>query len=160
MASSGDAVFDLYNNTIAFNDLVGAVLTSPNASGAMVNNVIAHNGLYRHKAYPENTWGRAGIRGPGPAESKVRFDHNAFFGNERVDWLRDGTGATVDPSAWGTSRRIAGPLFVSETDLRPAPGSPLVDSGSPDILDANGTRSDLGATGGPDVGRTEPSWGD
>ncbi len=50
----------------------------------------------------------------------------------------------------------ADPLFTDTSasealdwDLRPAPGSPLIDAGDPGVLDADGTRSDIGAYGGP-----------
>jgi len=43
----------------------------------------------------------------------------------------------------------ADPLFVSDTDLHPDVGSPLVDAGDPALLDPDGSVSDLGVHGGP-----------
>ena len=40
-------------------------------------------------------------------------------------------------------------LNSCETSYRPRPGSPLTDAGDPKVLDDDGTRSDLGAYGGP-----------
>lgn len=37
------------------------------------------------------------------------------------------------------------------SDLRPAPGSALVDAGDPALLDDDGTRADIGAYGGPEA---------
>lgn len=44
---------------------------------------------------------------------------------------------------------IEDPMFVSSTDFRLQPGSPAIDSGDPSIFDADGSRSDMGAFGGP-----------
>ncbi len=66
-----------------------------------------------------------------------------------------GSGLTTDPT--GTSGNIAiDPVFVDYAadgaytdDLHLAAGSPLIDAGDPAILDLDGTRSDIGAYGGP-----------
>jgi hypothetical protein len=59
----------------------------------------------------------------------------------------DGTG-TID-SVYGNV--YADPMFVDRDngDLRLQKGSPCIDAGAPWILDKDGTRSDIGAFGGP-----------
>jgi hypothetical protein len=59
----------------------------------------------------------------------------------------DGTG-TID-SVYGNV--YADPMFVDPDngDLRLQKGSPCIDAGAPWILDVDGTRSDIGAFGGP-----------
>jgi hypothetical protein len=44
------------------------------------------------------------------------------------------------------------------TDLHLAPGSPLIDAGDPALLDPDGSRSDIGAYGGPGGGWTAVHW--
>lgn len=69
--------------------------------------------------------------------------------------------AAERPSAWSTgwtevaSDVVATPGFArtagepSTWDLHLLATSPLVDAGDPTLLDADGTRSDIGAYGGP-----------
>jgi hypothetical protein len=71
----------------------------------------------------------------------------------------NGAGAVSGLSSpTGTSGNIAvspGYTFYSSAvsaslwDLTLAPGSALIDAGSPSVLDVDGTRSDIGAYGGP-----------
>jgi hypothetical protein len=56
------------------------------------------------------------------------------------------TGAVeVDPQFWGTTD----PASCAGLTLYPRPGSPLIDAGSASVADRDGTRADIGATGGP-----------
>ncbi len=48
------------------------------------------------------------------------------------------------------------PLFVDTEEYEPAGGSPLLDAGDPGCLDTDGSRSDMGIHGGPNVGATDP----
>lgn len=147
---------DLFNNTIAYNDLLGASLDGAEVTGTFVNNVVAFNGLHRVQAYPADTFGgRFGVRGGSPAEETVFAPaYNVLFGNQLVDWVAaDGT--TVDPSTWETNQ-VADPRFPEERELVPGTDSALIDAGDPAILDADGSRSDVGATGGPNAGQTGP----
>lgn len=66
-----------------------------------------------------------------------------------------------DNSPWGTNSSTTEPVFADPLlngwpstrcdpeDLRLLPGSPAIDAGSPAITDPDGTRSDIGAFGGP-----------
>lgn len=62
-----------------------------------------------------------------------------------LDTSADGN-LSVDPGFVAYSRDGD----CSNDDLTPAEGSPLIDAGDPDILDADGSVSDVGATGGPE----------
>ncbi|HMV68332.1 MAG TPA: MopE-related protein, partial [Myxococcota bacterium] len=77
------------------------------------------------------------------------LEHNGFFGNagrdDRYAWEIDAVRGDPDyvlrddavpPTAW---------------DLRLQPGSAYIDAGDPAILDPDGSRSDIGAYGGPDA---------
>jgi hypothetical protein len=57
---------------------------------------------------------------------------------------------------WGATVRGVDPRLVSRNDLTPAPGSPLLSSGDPAIANRDGSRSRVGATGGPRAGATGP----
>jgi hypothetical protein len=82
-------------------------------------------------------------------ESFVTFAYSDF-------WRNSGPMAGSHP---GTRRGNVSvdPQFVNYTPTDPfhtwdfhlAPGSPLIDAGDPDLVDPDGTRSDMGAYGGP-----------
>jgi len=57
----------------------------------------------------------------------------------------------LDPPAVNVGNLVADPGFVDENggDFHLAASSPCLDAGSPRILDADGTRSDMGVFGGP-----------
>ena len=48
------------------------------------------------------------------------------------------------------------PQFTEDDNYTLASGSPMIDAGHPDIVDQDGSTSDLGRHGGPAAGRTEP----
>ncbi|MEW5741310.1 MAG: right-handed parallel beta-helix repeat-containing protein [Myxococcota bacterium] len=151
-----NARLDIVNNTIAYNDLLGVSLSGPNVTGTFVNNLVAFNGLFQRRAYPANTFGaQAGVRGDKPASSAFSPAFNVLFGNRTQDWVL-ADGVTVLSAADLGSNRFVDPRLVSELDLRLSPGSPAIDSGDPAILDLDGTRSDVGAQGGPDAQRRGP----
>ncbi len=83
--------------------------------------------------------GHAGVEAE---SSAVRFRYSDVWGNAPADFwgLSDPTGAhgnvSVDP-------------VVVDSDYHLDPTSPLVDAGDPRILDADGSRADIGAYGGP-----------
>lgn len=152
--AAGRGYLDAVNNTVAYNDQLGVFLGDPETTGRFVNNVVAFNGLDRWKSYPAATFGQGGIRGPAGAANPFAPAHNVLFGNRTVDWL--GTDGGTPAVEWGSTNLNVDPKFAGEYALRPSAGSPLVDSGDPAILDKDGSRSDVGATGGPDYGRTRP----
>jgi hypothetical protein len=81
----------------------------------------------------------------------VRSDYNLFWQN----------GIDLDGTSYGDSDRVANPMFVKDTlpnpqldfDYRLQAYSPGIDAGNPDILDVDGSRSDIGMYGGP-LGQT------
>jgi hypothetical protein len=52
----------------------------------------------------------------------------------------------ADPLFWGASR----PDDCENVTLYPDRGSPLIDTGNPSLTDRDGSRADIGSTGGPD----------
>jgi hypothetical protein len=86
-----------------------------------------------------------------PDSSDIRITYNCFYSNYPMTRPHigqiSGTG-TID-SVYGNV--YADPMFVDPDngDLRLQKGSPCIDAGAPWILDPDGTRSDIGAFGGP-----------
>ncbi len=112
------------------------------------NNAVAHtpsgNGLYAIEPYSgsESTLAYDAWDDNAPIDAGGYFSAVEGDGGEHVwgDEL-DGLGF-FDYSFDGD---------CSNDDLRPAPGSVLIDAGDPDLEDPDGTRSDIGAFGGPDA---------
>jgi len=118
--------------------------------------VLANNTVYGNAPY--GAWG-------GPAATFVLLANNVFAGNATAlfappgallgsgynDWF--GNAVDLDGPAGNPTDRSADPLFVdaSMLDLRLADGSPCRDAGDPavEFQDADGTRNDIGAEGGP-----------
>lgn len=78
------------------------------------------------------------------------LDHNGWHANTGGDVTGDaslGAGAVFgDPELWSFANDgVCDPLEV----LDPSHGSPLVDAGDAAVLDADGSRADIGAFGGP-----------
>ena len=136
------------NNTFVGNtsrtaDLGGAISVRSTPVG-ITNNLVM------------STFGGDGIVGD-DAEAVV-LSHNALWENLDDD--------VSPPLATDDTHVVAPPLLqlwtanedCSDDRLWPQVGSPLIDAGDPDILDLDGTRSDIGALGGPDAAPAQ--WDD
>jgi hypothetical protein len=75
--------------------------------------------------------------------------HNGMRrGVDNLNYIVGGTGGSfLLPDEFSI---ISDPLFTPEYTL--GSGSPCIDAGDPNILDPNGSRSDMGAFGGPGAG--------
>jgi hypothetical protein len=77
----------------------------------------------------------------------INSDYNLFWKN----------GLDLDGTTYGDSDRVADPMFIKDTipnpqldfDYHLQAFSPGIDKGDPNILDLDGTRSDIGVYGGP-----------
>ena len=133
------------NNTFAGNVArdVGAVEYFIYGALEFVNNAVVDSGTASAVDIYDST-----------SASASRLEYDGFYGN-------DGGEAT---GAWSPAEEFEGhvfedPLFVdwtddgdcSNDDLRLGQGSPFRDAGDPEILDGDGTRSDIGAYGGPEA---------
>lgn len=78
---------------------------------------------------------------------EVRGSYDAFFDNQPST-----LSGQIRPADLATGSRVADPMFTSLTldgdctndDLRPLPGSPLIDAGDPTDTDPDGSRADIG----------------
>lgn len=55
----------------------------------------------------------------------------------------------VDPIEWGENNQYESEPIFEENSYRLREGSPGIDQGLPDVLDVDGSRSDIGLYGGP-----------
>jgi hypothetical protein len=98
-------------------------------------------------------------------------DSNIFFSYCNI-WGNDPQGFEGVSDPTGTSGNISlDPQYLStesenplEWDLHASTTSPLIDAGDPALADPDGSRSDMGAFGGPEAGQWDldadgfPSW--
>lgn len=109
----------------------GIHIFKENATDIIINNIIA------------------GPRGEGisiefPLAEEAQIDHNLVWGSTRANFRW--------PPGFMQSNNVAvDPLFVDPEngDFHLQPESPAIDAGFPDLLDPDGSISDLGAYGGP-----------
>jgi hypothetical protein len=128
-AASADVWFE--QNTVASVYGVGsdgALWLGPSTDVIAVNN-----------AFVDIVAGTSVVRGTG--SSWLEETYNLYWGAEPEEAVP--TAVVGDPAF----RRYDPGDCTS--DLRPAPGSPLIDAGDPAVLDGDGSRSDIGAYGGP-----------
>ncbi len=117
----------IINNTIVKNTDHGIDILD-NSSGTIINNISAFNK-------------DGGIRAT-KKENFEKLEYNLAYGNEGGDWN--------EFDNWPPETNISkDPKFVSSTDFHLKKDSPAIDAGDPSIKDPDGTRSDMGAYGGP-----------
>lgn len=136
--ATGEAYLDATNNVVHHNGNCGIALWSDGARGRFANNVIAANGWREEWVCPRvGAWADSGVTGKGFVVA-----HNLFWANQE--------GSTRAIELIGRNGNVeADPLLLEDGTFRPAPGSPLVDRGIESLADTDGSRSDIGITGGP-----------
>lgn len=144
------------NDTVAYNDQLGVYLATATTKGTFVNDLVAFNGANATGAYTPSTFGRGGLRGLPAGESPFAIGYDVLYSNQGGDWITADASGTVPEASWGATTKALDPKLASAADLRPGPGSPLLGAGDPSIENADGSRSHIGATGGPYAGMTEP----
>jgi len=126
------------NNVIAGSGYFG-LFCSYNSSPEIRNNIIYRNGSIRTEGI--------GLKGELSSQPVVRY--NGFAGNPVGD-ISISNDTTLDASNLRVDPRFRD---YAGRDFRLADGSPLIDAGDHGILDPDGSRSDIGAFGGPDAPR-------
>ncbi|MCP4632571.1 MAG: T9SS type A sorting domain-containing protein [candidate division Zixibacteria bacterium] len=119
----------IYNNYLGMSQLRmnGISLSEGSSEDSIVNNIFNHC--------------RVGVS---ISNSFVYIYYNTFFDNsENIHYNENAYDSLV-------GNIYTNPMVTSEEDgFRLQAYSPCIDAGHPDILDADGTRSDIGAYGGP-----------
>ncbi len=145
--ASGESTMEVINNTIVDNGNVGLAVWNEEASGEFINNIITGNGgVEEWVAKRTGVW----MNDSGDAI----FAYNDVWGNEVEDVCTGGYpgGADCTPVAFdGIDGNVSvDPGYVDEDVFALSSTSAVIDAGDPDILDLDGSRSDMGAYGGPD----------
>jgi hypothetical protein len=145
-------VFDASNNRILNNIVLGFIR---NIDGYATDTAIVHNNISSYgseRGFTINTKtdmrnnivinNETGVVGP----SNTNSDYNLYWQNN-----------THTTGGFAVNDIIADPMFVNDTtptfggtyDYHLQAYSPAIDRGDPNILDVDGSRSDIGAYGGP-----------
>jgi len=135
--ATGDSFLEATNNVIVRNGNCGFAVWDSAATGLAANNIITANGWRKEWVCPCVGIWHAGALSRFP----VRF--NNLFNNAQGPWRSD---VAAPPEA---SQISVDPMFRDSVDFRLAPGSPMVNAGDTLRTDRDGSRSDIGLTGGP-----------
>jgi hypothetical protein len=142
------------NNVITRMGTVGLAQWDGTATVNFTNNIVYDNGRD-----PNGTVGpRAGVMLSDI--SRATFAYNAVYGNQLRN-VCSGHGCSPLSFAGIDGNLSANPLFVGAAgnDFALQCSSPAVNAGSPAVLDVDGTRSDMGAYGGPSSPKAPPACG-
>lgn len=108
-----------------------------------VDTVVVRNNVFKDfAALPQILYSCPDCAPPGA----ITFVHNAYW--PPVDSFYDHNTDNTIPFA-DTANMNAFPMFEGDSLYPLQAGSPLIDSGDPSVLDGDGSRSDIGWTGGP-----------
>jgi len=155
VATADESHMEAVNNVIAFNGTAGLSAWSSTVTGAYINNIIVGNGQN-----PDEWVGKRTGLWMNATSDRVTLAYNDIWNNQLEDACMGGIpgGAPCTPLTFeGIDGNLSvDPLFADAASFALGTGSPLIDAGDPSILDVDGTRSDMGAHGGPDADREEP----
>jgi len=140
------------NNLVIGNGNVGMAAWDSAASGRISNNLVTENGnVDEWVAKQTGVWMNS---------DDVELSYNDIWNNAVADVCSGGYPGGSDCIAVefdGLNGNLSlEPLVDTANDYVLESASPLLDAGDPDLLDADGSRSDIGLHGGPDAGKTQP----
>ena len=135
--ATGRAHMEVVNNVIYRNGNCGFAVWEETARGKLKNNIIVENGWREEWVCPQ-----VGVWLNTPMES-FPVHYNNVWNNAAGNYqgLDDQTGLAGNISQ--------DPLFIDEMSFALQLGSPCLDAGDSVVVDADGSRSDIGITGGP-----------
>lgn len=134
---------EIMNNTVVLNQNNNSIELTGGNNHTIINNIVAFN--------------KGGNAYSIVQDDILRFEYNLGYGN--------GPYGSNNLPSWANDTNIElDPLFVSlistdssdGLDLHLSPNSPAIDTGDPAILDPDGSRSDMGAYGGPYACQLDP----
>lgn len=140
--ATGNANIEVVNNVVYHNGNCGFAVWEKTARGILKNNIIVRNGWREEWVCPG-----VGVWMNTPLENFPVICNNVWenaAGN--YEGIDDQTGVKGNISL--------DPLFKPNRSFILKPDSPCIDFGDPEIIDSDGTRSDMGIFGGP-LGRVQ-----
>lgn len=138
--ATGTSYMDCANNIILRNGNCGFGLWGKEAHGRMTNNIIAYNGWRKEWVCPQVGVWNYGHPLLFPMSYNVLWENAEGDWRDMPDYTDEDGNVHVDP-LWDT------------LTFAPLPGSPLIDSGNPELTDPDGTPCDVGIYGGPQAFR-------
>jgi hypothetical protein len=135
--ATGNAFMEIANNTIYHNGNCGCAVWEETARGKLVNNIITNNGWREEWVCPGvGIWLNASVE-------NFPISYNLVWNNAAGDYegVMDQTGLE--------GNICVDPCFIDTVSLQISTDSPCIDAGDPFVIDRGGTRSDIGAYGGP-----------
>jgi len=138
------------NNTVVRCGNVGIAGWSETASIEIVGNIIAFNGSREQWVAPRvGIWMNCKPGNFSIAYNDIFLNHEAAVAFGYVEYDDDTWSFEEEREYIGSDGNIAvDPIFIDEGPSI-ASESPCVDTGDPEVLDPDGTLSDIGLTGGP-----------
>jgi hypothetical protein len=137
MIAAGESNLEATNNTIHHNGNCGVAPWSTSSRGRIVNNIIARNGWRDQWVCP-----CVGVWNYGDWAKWV-FRNNLVWenvaGNYEAIWDQTDINGNLSTD----------PMFISDTELRSTPESPIWHAGDSTMFNLDGSRSHIGAQGGP-----------
>ena len=138
---------EIFNNIFDSNEVLeyGGAILSENSSNKIINNTFYNN-------YSSTYGGAIVIDAPFYEEiqNNIFYDNFSYIGDRRI-LLFSGDSTKVFEQYNYLDPDSLNPLFISTTDFHLQQNSPCKDAGnpSPEFNDADGSRNDRGAYGGP-----------
>jgi len=142
--ATGESFMDITNNVVNHNGNCGVAPWSTECRGRIVNNIITDNGWREQWVCP-----CVGIWNYGDW-AKWQFAYNIVWNN------KDGNYEGIWNQTGFNGNLSADPEFIGEGVFILRESSPAVNGGHPEIFNIDGTRSDVGAFGGPQARKKSP----
>jgi predicted outer membrane repeat protein len=142
-----DCNSEITNNVFYLNECLdyGGAILSKNSSNKIINNTFCRN-------FCLNFGGAIAVVDPDYEEiqNNIFFKNFSYLGDARIHFV-SGDSTNVSEQYNFLDPDSLNPLFISSTDLHLQENSPCKDAGnpSPELNDADGSRNDQGAYGGP-----------
>jgi len=143
---------EVINNVIYHIGNCGLAAWDSSASGLFINNIVTECGEVDEWVCKQT--------GVWMNSMSFEFAYNDIWGNTGEQVCSGGVpdGADCSPIEFdGIDGNLSvDPEFTDTSEFELSPGSQLIDQGDPDILDTDGSRSDMGVHGGPNAGQAVP----
>jgi len=140
---TGSAYMTVENNVIHHNGNCGFAAWSADARWTLSNNIITQNGWKEEWVCPGvGVWVNTESEIQSESFSSRKVHYNNVWGNQAGNYQG------IDDQTGHNGNISEDPLFTDTLLFALDSGSPCMDAGDPDIIDKDGSRSDMGMHGG------------